>query len=549
MLKLKRFIAAAVILVMMASVITACESTKKDTGKEDITSEGSKEVESKNGESTQDSSGDGKTEELEPVTFTAMWMYDWFKTKWGEDPASRKITELTGVTLDLSAPTGDGNDKANLMLVSKDYPEIMWMDRNAVWHNYVSAGALYAIDELAAKYNCPKLVGEYIPESTVKNLKHPEGHLYGIPNWFSDKGQQSVGGTLNIRADIYEALGSPEFKTIDDLYNYLVKVKEKNFEFNGQRVYPFSYTGKADIVGMLANLWGNKIREYKYFDEQEQKVKFYLRNSDALEAVKFLNKLYREKLLDTDIFTYKGEEQLQALAKGKYAVDFGWIWNLWDKVNNPLMAIDPKVYFKAVTPPTGKLGVKPYVDSYSTTGWNVAVITKNCKNPERAIKYFDFYMSPQGQAISFYGIEGETWEWVDEMPRFKDGVFDQLKADWDGYSKKTGVWYITFNQNQKYNPETQEEKGQRKADRNIAEEFAFDGTALSILSVDGGSEAGKAWSNISLSLDEEMTKIILSKTEAACVEAYNKLLKKCEGLGIQKTEEEWTKQYVDRLKY
>jgi len=300
---------------------------------------------------------------------------------------------------------------------------------------------------------------------------------------------------------------------------------------------------------MLANLWGNQIREYKYFDEKEQKVKFYLRNPDVLEAVKFLNRLYREKLLDTDIFTYKGEEQLQALAKGKYAVDFGWIWNLWDQVNNPLKAIDPNVYFIAVDPPAGKPGVTPYVDSYSTTGWNVAVITKNCKNPERAIKFFDFYLSPMGQAISFYGIEGETWEWVDGMPKLKEGVFEQLSADWDGYSKRTGVWYITFNQNQKYNPEIQEEKGQRKADRNIAEKYAFDGTALSILSIDGNSDAGKAWTNISLSLDEEMMKVILSKTEEACVEAYNKLLKKCEDLGIQKTEEEWTRQYVERLNY
>jgi len=549
MLKMRRFIAAVMLLIMTIVVASGCGSTNKDGEKDSVSSEQSAVTETKPEETTQGGAEDEKKEELEPITFKAMWMYDWFNIKWGEDPASRKMTELTGVSFDLSAPTGDGNEKANLMLISKDYPEIMWMDRNAVWHNYVSAGALYAIDVLTEQYDCPKLLGEYIPESTVRNLKHPDGHLYGIPNWFSDKGQQSVGGTLSVRNDIYEALGSPEIKTIDDLYEYLVKVKEGNFEFNGQKVYPFSYTGKADIVGMLANLWGNKIREYKYFDEQEQKVKFYLRNPDVLEAVKFLNKLYREKLLDTDIFTYKGEEQLQALAKGKYAVDFGWIWNLWDQVNNPLKAIDPNVYFKAIEPPAGKPGVTPYVDSYSTIGWNVAVITKNCKNPERAIKFFDFYLSPLGQAISFYGIEGETWEWVDGMPKLKEGVFDQLTADWDGYSKRTGVWYITFNQNQKYNPEIQEEKGQRKIDRTIAEKYAFDGTALSILNLDGSSDAGKAWTNVSLSLDEEMMKVILSKTEQECVDAYNRLLKKCEDLGIAKTEEEWTRQYLERLKY
>jgi len=226
MLKYKQLITAIMILTMLVTVVAGCGGTKKETGKANNVSEQSTEDKTKTEESTQDGAKDEKSEELEPITFTAMWMYDWFNTKWGEDPASRKITELTGVSFDLSAPTGDGNEKASLMLVSKDYPEIMWMDRNAVWHNYVSAGALYAIDELAEQYDCPKLIGEYIPESTVRNLKHPDGHLYGIPNWFSDKGQQSVGGTLNVRIDIYEALGLPEIKTIDDLYNYLVKVKE-----------------------------------------------------------------------------------------------------------------------------------------------------------------------------------------------------------------------------------------------------------------------------------------------------------------------------------
>jgi len=543
MLGCKKIISTILAIMMVMSLIVGCQGTKTNEESDKTI------VQSSSSEKTTAEESTVKETSSEPrkVTFKAMWMYDWFKQIWGEDPASKKITELTGVSFDLSAPTGDGGEKALLMLASNDYPEIMWMDRNAVLEKYISSGALYSMDELAQQYNCPKLLGEYISQSTVQNLKSSDGHLYGIPNWFSDKGQQSVGGSLNVRADIYETLGSPEIKTMDDLYNYLVKVKEGKFTFNGQKVYPFSYTGKADIVGMLANLWGNQIREYKYFDTNEQKVKFYLRNPDVLDAVKFLNRLYREKMLDADLFTYKGEEQLQALAKGKYAVDFGWIWNLWDKVNNPLATIDAKAYFKAITPPEGKSGTKPFIDSYSTIGWNVAVITKNCKDPEMAIKYFDFYMSPEGQAISFYGIEGETWEWVDGMPSLKAGVYDSLKADWGGYSKKTGVWYVTFNQNQKYNPEIAEEKGQRKADRTIAEEYSFDGTPISILSLGGDSEEGKAWTNVSMALDKEMTALVISKSEEDCVNAYNALLKKCEDLGIAKAEAAWTKLYVDRM--
>ncbi len=43
----------------------------------------------------------------------------------------------------------------------------------------------------------------------------------------------------------------------------------------------------------------------------------------------------------------------------------------------------------------------------------VTVITKNCKNPEAAVRFIDYMYSEEGSSLLTWGIEGETWEWVD----------------------------------------------------------------------------------------------------------------------------------------
>lgn len=541
-MRLKKRVAFVLAAVLIMSLIAACSGNNTEGGSSSGPVE--KEAPSSAAEAT------AKQEEqkkVEPVTVKAMWMYDWFKEKkWGEDPVTRKVTAETGVTFNFSGPGGNGDEKANVMLVSGDYPEVMWMDRGPTWDKYVSSGALYAIDELAEQYGLTDLIGKNIPQTVVDNLKHSDGHLYGIPNWFNTKGEFSARAGVMVRNDIYEQYGAPEIKTIADFEAYLTKVRDANLTFQGSKLYPLGLDFTDTFIVEMANLWGSKNKDLKYYDETNKQVRFFMYNEESKQALRWLNKMYREKMIDPENFSFNQEMRNEAYNNGKFAASFSTVWDYWTP-NEVLKKIDPNVFYKAIPAPAGNEGIQPYFQGYSTVGWNISVITKNAKNPEAIMQFFDYYMKPEGQILSLYGIEGETWDMVDGEPRLKPGVYEEKQKDWDAYGLKTGIRYLDLNQNQAFNWEGESEAPDRQADRRIAEDASFDGTTLSVLSLDTTSSEGIAWANIKSGLLNDLTKILLSDGEVTVNARIDDALKKYEGMGLQAVEQAWTKKYEERL--
>lgn len=164
------------------------------------------------------------------------------------------------------------------------------------------------------------------------------------------------------------------------------------------------------------------------------------------------------------------------------------------------------------------------------------------------MRFFNYYMSPEGQMLSFYGIEGETWEMKDGIPVLKQHAYEQMQMDWDGYSQKTGVRYLELNQYHKYNWEKQSESPDRQADRRIAELFKFDGTDLSVLSIDPNSKAGIVWANMKSGLLMDITTVLIADSEKGARARFEELLAKYERMGVKDVEKEWTKQYQERQK-
>ncbi|HBG77064.1 MAG TPA: hypothetical protein DDW86_08925 [Clostridiales bacterium] len=56
------------------------------------------------------------------------------------------------------------------------------------------------------------------------------------------------------------------------------------------------------------------------------------------------------------------------------------------------------------------------------TGSNGTVITTACDHVEEAIKWLNFAYTEQGHNLLNFGIEGESYEWVDGYPKYKDVV-------------------------------------------------------------------------------------------------------------------------------
>lgn len=483
---------------------------------------------------------DGELTEIDFMYMSSTWKPIVF----GDDPVTQAFMDNTGVKLITSAPSGDWKAVANVMLASGDYPSMMHIDHGTVFNKFVDAGALLPIDELAKEYGYTNIIdGSTIPEEVIKVRTSADGHLYMVPNWFSEDGFGSVGQAVSVRNDLYAEAGNPELKTVDDLYAWLETLRDQKLTYEGVKVWPLyvSFTD-TNMIGNVANMWGSQICRNMYYNEETQRVESILRNDTLVQALTFLNKCYNNGILDPEALTFDSSQQTEAYNQGKYAVIMDWFWNMWT-ADSALSQVNPDVYYKCIPVPAGYADVHPYFGYNHRAGSSGVVITKNCKDPEAAIRFISFILSEQGQILEFYGIEGETCEMRDGVPYLMDGVYEAKLADWQGYALKTGVRVFDVMNSQKYNWERRQEDESRQRDRQMATDCSFNATMLMSLNVDSATIEGILDAEMNAALPAELTKIIIAEDAGQIPAMVNSLLEKYEANGLSDLENEWTRQY------
>ena len=484
--------------------------------------------------------------EIEFVNMSSSWRV----VDFGKDPVTAKFIEKTGVTFKTSAPQGDWQQIATVWLASKDYPEMMHMNANhVIFNQYIEAGALHPINKLAEQYNYPNIInGEYLYPGTVKAWTKPDGNFYLAPNWFSEDGFGSVGQAVNVRNDIYKQFGEPVINTMDDLYRYLIRIRDANMTSpDGAKLWALTYASSdVHYLGWIANFWGSKIYRYNYFDESARNVKFMLRNPTMVSALQWLSKCLREGLLDPEALTYNGTTQGQAFNQLKHGVNIAWIWNLWTP-NALGTARSPDLFYKAINAPAGNPGVQPWHAHYHLSGTSGTMITKNCKNVEAAMRFINYFLSPEGQILNFYGIEGPSMYYKDGVPYLTDRTYDRWINDRDALRDDEGIRVWDFMNNQKYNWERHQEYPQRQQDRAIANKYAFDGTIQVVTVIDALTPEGILLADLEANIIPQLTRIIQEPNDSRIEQMVRDLIVEYERKGLARLEDAWTKQYLERL--
>ncbi|MFD0586413.1 extracellular solute-binding protein [Paenibacillus sp. GCM10027627] len=360
----------------------------------------------------------------EPLEFSLFFHYSWVDFLGMDDyPATKWLKENKKLNIVPVQANGSNTELMTTMMSGGNLPDVIWADR---FHQDIDRlyenGQLVAFDEYLEKY--PNLL-KWAGKEKLDLLRHPDGKLYRFPNWYTNSSTNTAGYAVNKK--IYRELGSPKLETTDDLYSYLVKVKEKY----GDQVIPFE-TDRAEDgqgVGVLYTAF----KEGALYDSLGRQL-LAVPNGDKLtsiftdptfrESQKFVNKLYREKLMTQDAFTQTDDQVLEKVITGRVAVYASA--NVTDKANKgnlELSKANPEDgYF--VTWPFHKPGLdknKIHPGGNDRLGWNVAVITKKAKDPEKIFAFLDWYTGPEGMNLQFFGPEGKNWKGFNgDLPIFTD---------------------------------------------------------------------------------------------------------------------------------
>ena len=83
---------------------------------------------------------------------------------------------------------------------------------------------------------------------------------------------------------------------------------------------------------------------------------------------------------------------------------------------------DPNFRFAAAKYPTWNKGEfnESVVVSYPASPYQVATISAQCKYPELAVKYMDYFYTEEGGLFAAFGTEGVSYNMVDGEPIFSD---------------------------------------------------------------------------------------------------------------------------------
>ena len=85
-------------------------------------------------------------------------------------------------------------------------------------------------------------------------------------------------------------------------------------------------------------------------------------------------------------------------------------------------------------------------------GWTITLISKNCRDPERAIRFLSFLMSEEGQKLIALGVEGEHYRMEDGRAVLTEETERLMETDYQAYVRQVGAndtyWMLQDNRMQ-----------------------------------------------------------------------------------------------------
>ena len=417
---MKKLLAMSITLALVASMFSACGDNAANSSEGASSSSGSSSSGSSSQASSSGTEAAGVTYPLEgnpKLTLVASenaYVLNSYAT-WQETPFIEAWAEQTGVDLEASFVSD-----FSVYLASGDYADIIVYG----WNGY-SGGAAKAISD-GIIIGIEDYVEEFAPDywkvlndepNNLKGSMTSAGNMVGFYNVRTEPARNSWGAYL--RGDWLEELDKDVPTTLDEFTDMLKTFKEKK----GASI-PLGVT-----LGDLNSMGGYGIltSPFGLVNTGTYQIDGVIHNGFYEEAYKdyliYLNQLYNEGLIDSNLLTVDGTTTKSNLMNGVSGATVGFGSGGLGSTMQQMASVDPN--FDLV--PMGSLTEND--DERAMYGQKVgylsgvaAAITTSCKDVETAMKFLNYGYTEKGNLLMYYGIEGTSFEMIDDYPYFTDFV-------------------------------------------------------------------------------------------------------------------------------
>ena len=429
---MKNYFALILILVLVVSLFVGCSDGNEESTTPPSTS--SPAADKKPTESAEIDEGPDLSKETvlplveERYNMSAFWSYD-TATTYFSDMNDRKITqyieELTNIHMEYQIPAqGMENETFGLLITSNDWPDIMWMNDIPITggpDKWIDDGIVLELNDLiedyAPNYKAMREWSDYHYKETVTDTGRMAGMLFvtsypGEPPWTG----------LGIRQDWLDQVGLPAPVTIDDWYNALTAFKEQLGKPGSLMLPPSGFYYSSEFVSAFG--------VGKDFYQEDGIVKFGPLEPGYKEYLKTISKWFSEDLIYRDFLTIENNTMFWSTAgydDGIIAASHTmWPFCADGMVTNERVDAEkhPDFWLTPVNPPWGDENTPAGLAYFQSPVRDYTFVTTQCTRPDLAVRWLDWRYSYEGAVTCEYGIEGESFDYVDGKPVFRDFMLE-----------------------------------------------------------------------------------------------------------------------------
>lgn len=351
----------------------------------------------------------------------------------------KELEKQTNVHIEWNHNTSDENFA--LMIASGKLPDLInWPLNNA-------AGGVQALLDDDVIMDLTELLPEYAPcyyawmqanPEEDRAFKTDEGKYYQFINFNADWDNLDIVMFKilgpQIRKDWLDQLGLEMPQTTDDLYQVLKAFKENDMNGNGDpndeipMVIVGGDKGLTETMYSLAGSFGTRCD----FQLMDGELVYGPTTENFRSFLAYMHTLYSEGLINSD-FAVNGQA-FDSMLQDKAGFAFNSMGTGLIATRELLQSKNPDYNYVSVPWLIGPDG-----DQCGTIDTNVnprgTAVTTACENPEIALAWLDYAYSYAGSMASTYGIEGESYEFVDGVPV----IMDEVKKNDNGWSEEQSI--------------------------------------------------------------------------------------------------------------
>lgn len=461
------------------------------------------------------------------------------------------ILQEIGVKVEIIMPPSDGSaaaEKLNLLLAGGDQIDAWW----GSWTDYASDGIILPLTDYVKAPEGEALYKLWEPWGAWEGVTDTDGTIWAIPRMTDTTPYQ-----VFVRNDWLELAGMEMPETMEELNEYLYKIKELDPYGNGETIpLMIEKGGSTDVLDRVESVFLGGYVETgngKWLDPKDNKVKPEWIADGYVDFLKQLNQWYEDGIIHKESFTMDVDTIKRDLSRGCVGATAIWYSRIMQteqilRDSMPDFDRDKYTYVwgmneAGMTGPNGNL-----VQTKAMGGNNGLLISSKCEHPEAVMKFVEWSFEWENYTNEMYGPEGKYWQYNPDVENAKE---NRNVVQLEGEATYARDFLVSLGLPLEIQTTEYDEDGIQTMENLWLQEHLDDFDAT----IEPGIENGIIWDTAALAeniptlndlntfKDEELVKFV---NGTRSFDTWDQFIEECYAMGLDDYIEEYTRQYNEQ---